>query len=88
MKSVTAPIAIVLCGLLMTAFSSELPAQINDIFNNYVKPVAKKAQCEFQMPECELSTTLSAVSGTWVTSNGTFNSTSTPTSIDDRFLHH
>ena len=48
MKSVTAPIAIVLCGLLMTAFSSELPAQINDIFNNYGKPVAKKAQCEFQ----------------------------------------
>ena len=33
------------------------------------------------MPQCELSTTLSAVSGTWVTSNGTFNSTSTTTSI-------
>jgi hypothetical protein len=79
MKSVTAPIAIVLCGLLMTAFSSELPAQINDIFNYYVKPVAKKAQCEF--PGCELSTSLSAVSGTWVTSDGTFNSTSTTTSI-------
>ena len=54
MKSVTAPIAIVLCGLLMTAFSSELPAQIQDESGNYSKPIAKLAQCEFQLAALRL----------------------------------
>jgi hypothetical protein len=81
MKPVTPLAAIVLCGLLMTAFSSVLPAQLQDIPQNYNKPVAKLAQCEFQQADCEDPSALGAVSGTWVTSNGTFNSTSTTTAI-------
>jgi hypothetical protein len=60
---------------------SELPAQIQDEFNNYWKPVPKLAQCEFKLPHCTPWSTLSAVSGTWVASGGTFNSTSTTTAI-------
>jgi hypothetical protein len=82
MKSVTHPIAIVFCGFLMTAFPSELPAQIQDEGNAYEKPLASLAQCEFEVQECiTTSTSISAVSGTWVMSNGTFNSTSTTTAI-------
>jgi hypothetical protein len=47
MKSITHLIAIVWCGLLMTAFSSELPAQIQDENSFYTKPIAKLIQCEF-----------------------------------------
>jgi hypothetical protein len=63
------------------AASSELPAQLQDVTNNYEKPVAELARCEFQLPDCELASPPSAVSGTWVMSNGTFNSTSTTTAI-------
>ena len=58
---------------------SELPAQLQDESNNYVKPIAKLAQCEFQQPHCQPFSTLSVVSGTWAPSDGTFNSTSTTT---------
>jgi hypothetical protein len=60
---------------------SELPAQIQDEFNNYRKPVPKLAQCEFQLPHCTPFSTPGVVSGTWVASGGTFNSTSTTTAI-------
>jgi hypothetical protein len=57
---------------IAVAVWSELPAQIQDERNNYDKPIAKLAQLEFFFDW----QTLGAVSGTWMTSGGTFNSTS------------
>jgi hypothetical protein len=69
--------------LIAAAASSELPAQIQDEAHNYGKPGGTLAQCEFQpLEDCEtFSTLIGAVSGTWATSSGTFNSTSTTTAI-------
>jgi hypothetical protein len=53
---------------------SELPAQIQDEMANYWKPIAGLARYEFNEGQ-----TLAVVSGTWATSGGTFNSTSTTT---------
>ena len=61
---------------IAVAVWSELPAQIQDEHSNYYTPVAMLAQYEFNAAEAK---TLSVVSGTWVTSGGTFNSTSTTT---------
>lgn len=55
---------------------SELPAQIQDEPSNYHPPIAQLAQYEFNEGQ-----TLGVVSGAWVTSGGTFNSTSTTTAI-------
>jgi hypothetical protein len=64
---------------------SELPAQIQDENSFYSKPIARLAQCEFvsQLDHCDHpgTKTLGVVSGTWVASSGTFNSTSTSTAI-------
>jgi hypothetical protein len=83
MKSVTHLIAIVLCGVLMTAFSSQLPAQIQDENSFRSKPISRLAQCEFQQELGDFPGTPApgVVSGTWVASSGTFNSTSTSTAI-------
>lgn len=58
---------------------SELPAQVQDEFSNYYPPIALLAQYEFT--EGQFVRTLSPVSGTWTTSAGTLNSTSTTTAI-------
>lgn len=58
---------------------SELPAQVQDEGSNYYPPVALLAQYDFT--EGQFFKTLSAVSGTWATSAGTLNSTSTTTAI-------
>ena len=61
---------------IVVAVWSELPAQVQDEGSNYYPPVAVLAQFEFTEDEFK---TLGAVSGTWATSAGTFNSTSTTT---------
>src|SRR5688572_23350292 len=63
--------------LISLAALSGLPAQANHTtYWNFDSPVAKLAQYEFTQGQ-----TLGVVSGTWVTSGGTFNSTSTGTAI-------
>lgn len=58
---------------------TELPAQVQDEGSNYYPPVALLAQYDFT--EGQFFKTLSPVSGTWTTSAGTLNSTSTTTAI-------
>jgi len=66
----------------VVAVWSEAPAQFQDDNGLYRVPIAKLAQCEFQQPHCiPFSSTPGVVSGSWVASGGTFNSTSTATSI-------
>jgi hypothetical protein len=68
--------------VILVAMSSKLPAQIIDHPFPYEKPIAELLQCEFQTDEtCQDSATLGIVSGTWVQSDGTFNSTSATTAI-------
>jgi hypothetical protein len=64
--------------MLFTAVAvwSELPAQFQDDFGQLRVPIAKLAQYEFSDGR-----SLGAVSGAWAASGGTFNSTSTTTSI-------
>lgn len=63
-------------SLLFIAAAVSLQAPAQDTPANHQPPVAKLAQYEFTQGQ-----TLGAVSGTWVASGGTFNSTSTATSI-------
>jgi hypothetical protein len=58
---------------------SELPAQVQDEHAIYFPPAARLAEYEFTAGEDYRP--LLAVSGTWVGSGGTFNSTSTTTAI-------
>ena len=63
--------------LISLAALSGLPAQANHTtYWNFDSPVTKLAQYEFTQGQ-----TLGVVSGAWVTSGGTFNSTSTATAI-------
>ena len=59
---------------------SELSAYHDDGYQ-YRPPVTLLAQCEFQLVHCTPFSTPGVVSGSWVTSGGTFNSTSTTTAI-------
>jgi hypothetical protein len=59
---------------------SELPAYHDDGVQ-YRPPVTLLAQCEFQLVHCTPFSTPGVVSGNWLTSGGTFNSTSTATAI-------
>jgi hypothetical protein len=63
---------------IAVAVSSELTAQIQDESVNYEKPIAQLARFEFGSSDRGLP---GVVSGNWVTSGGTFNSTSTTTAI-------
>ncbi len=63
---------------LAVAVWSELPAQVQDFPSNYAKPVGRVAQYEFGSNELR---TLAVVSGTWMKSGGTFNSTAATTAI-------
>ena len=55
---------------------SELPAQVQDEGSNYYPPIAVLARHEFTEGQ-----TLGVVSGAWVASGGTFNSTATTRAI-------
>jgi hypothetical protein len=68
--------------MLFTAVAvwSELPAQFQDDNGQHRVPIAKLAQYEFSADPPDRRS-LGVVSGTWATSGGTFNSTSTATSI-------
>jgi hypothetical protein len=64
---------------MVVAAWSELPAQVQDEGSNYYPPVARLAQYDFT--EGQFFEPLGAVSGTWVASGGTFNSTSATLAI-------
>jgi hypothetical protein len=63
---------------IAVAVSSELTAQIQDESVNYKKFIAQLARFEFDSSDRRL---LGVVSGNWVMSGGTFNSTATTTAI-------
>lgn len=65
---------------LGVAVWSDLPAYHDDGFQ-YHSPVALLAQYEFQSAPGQQFSTPGVVSGSWVASGGTFNSTSTTTAI-------
>jgi hypothetical protein len=64
---------------IVVAVWSELPAQVQDEGSLYFPPFALLAQYDFT--EGEFFRPLGTVSGTWVASGGTFNSTSTTLAI-------